>query len=936
MLGPLEVRDQGKLVDLGPPRIRVMCAILLVRPGDLVAIDRFVDELWPEHPPQDARALVRSYVSRLRRALRSGASGEGRLVTRKPGYLLRVEDQELDLQRFERLVADARVAHQAGEPHTAVDLFRQAHGLWRGEPFADVPRTASVAAAVTWLTEQQLASREEWFDAALTAGQTVDVVNELTEFAAAHPLRERPAGQLMVALYRSGRQAEALEQYQRIQRVLAEEVGVDPGVELRRLHQRILNADSALTLPTTPARLAWEGNAARTPRQLPRKLPMFVGRDRELADLVALIEDDTAGPEPVIVLHGAPGVGKSALAVHAAHLSAARFPDGQVHVNLRGATPAVKPLSAAEGLRQLLRSLGTGGPDVPADVDEAAALLRTVVAGRRVLFVLDNAATTAQVRPLLPGCTVLVTSRTRLAALEGAAHLPVGPLSPAAAYAMLDGLVSDVRPAAEPAATRQLAELCGHLPLGLHIAAARLNARSSWAVRDLVHRLADERDRLAELAAGDIALRSSLAVSHTALQDSDNPTDRRAARALCLLGLLPVTVVDLDLAAAVLDVPPSEADQIIERLLDAHLVTETVPSRFHMHDLTRLFARDLGADGIPREEQRAVLTRLLSHYLATIGRANTLVYPHRTHHPVPEVMTPPKPLDSREEALRWLDEQQRNMITVVQQAWLGPVEHVRLGIGLALTLHWHLLSGANDMQDTISLQQEVIKAAEHLGDRCSQAYAHGNLAGNLRHVGQLERACAHSSAELTICREIGDRFGEQRALGNLGHTYLARRRPDQAIEFLQQQLTLAREIDAPIGQAFALVNLGKAHHQLGRSADAINMIETALDWYEKSGDHYRQCDAHEILARIHLDLGQYDHAIELMTRGVDHAAQIAYRFGEIWALTILAQAHRLSGDTEKARHYAKRAVMASSNLHGTQARADALNEYAQLSSGARR
>jgi DNA-binding SARP family transcriptional activator/tetratricopeptide (TPR) repeat protein len=914
VLGPLEVRDQGMIVDLGPPRVRATCGILLVRPGNLVTIDQFVDELWPEQPPPDARALVRGYVSRLRRALGSNAD---RVVTRKPGYLLLVEGQELDLHRFERLVADAR---SADDPRRAVELFRQALGLWRGEPFADVPRTASIAAATTRLTEQRLTTREECFDAALAAGQHADVVTELTEFVRANPLRERAAGQLMLAMYRCGRQAEALEQYQRTRRALAEQAGVDPGAELRQLHQRILTADPTLSPPAaTPA---------RTPRQLPRDLPTFVGRERELGVLADLLD---AGAGPVIVLHGAPGVGKSALAVHAAHFSAAWFPDGQLHVNLRGATPAVRPLSAAEALHQLLRSLGVAGTDIPAGIDEAAALLRTVVAGQRLLLVLDNAATAAQVRPLLPGCAVLITSRTRLAALEGITHLRVGPLTPDAAYAMLDGLISDVRPAAEPDATYRLAELCGHLPLGLHVAAARLNARSSWAVRDLVDRLTDERNRLTELAAGDVALRSSLAVSHTALHDSDNPTDQRAARALCLFGLLPVTDIDLDLAAAVLGTSPAEADRIMERLLDAHLVEETVPGRFHLHDLTRLFAHELGAGTVPPDERCVAISRLLGHYLATTCLANTLAYPHRAHHPVPEVSTPPKRLDRHEEALRWLDAQCHNMIAVIQQAWHGPVEHARLGVGLALALHWYLHSGGNDLTDTIGFHEDVVRAAERLGDRRSQAYAHGNLAVNLRHIGRLDEACAHTSAELGICREIGDRFGEQRALGNLGHTLLAVQRPEEAIGYLEQQLALARDIDAPLGQAFALVNLGKAHHQLGRSDEAVRMIETGLAWYEKTGDEYRQCDVHEVLARIHIDLGRHDEAIALMTRGLEHARRIDYRFGEIWALTTLAQAHRLSGEMDKALCYAERAVAASDNLHGTQARSDALAEYARLS-----
>jgi DNA-binding SARP family transcriptional activator/tetratricopeptide (TPR) repeat protein len=916
VLGELELRVDGGQVPVGHARQRSVLAVLAVEANGVVSVDSLIDRVWGNTAPVRVRSALWSYLSHLRRVIDSA----GATITRRgSGYALTIDRDAVDVHRFRRLVAQARTDQDSEH---ALTLVEDALGLWRGDPLGGLD-TAWAQGVRERLRLEREAAEADRIDWALASGRHQDLLPELTARDSAGHLDERAAGQLMLALYRAGRQADALQCYQRIRHRLVNELGADPGPALQELHGRILAADPALLLPRSRAATT----VARIPRQLPRDLPTFVGREHELADLVALLEEDTAG---VIVLHGGPGAGKSALATRAAHRAAARFPDGQLHVNLRGATPGVQPLSPVEALHQLLRALAVDGGDIPAGADEAAALLRTVVAGRRLLIVLDNAATAAQVRPLLAGCTLLVTSRIRLTALEGATHLRVGPLNPGEARLMLDVLLPAVKTSKEPEETGRLAELCGHLPLGLHVAAARLNARPSWAVRDLVDRLTDERHRLTELAAGDVALRSSLAVSHTALHDSDNPTDRRAAHALCLFGLLPTTEIDLDLAAAVLGVPPAEADRTVERLLDAHLVEETAPGRFHMHDLTRLFADELGAATIPPDEQTRALTRLLSHYVATARLANTLVYPHRTHHPAPDVATPPVPLASAEEALRWLDDQHHNMITTAQRACLGPVEHARLGVGLALALHWYQSSGSGDLPETLSLQENVVIAAERLGDRRSQAYAHGNLAGKLRHLNRLDEACEHSAAELAICREIGDRFGEQRALGNLGYTNLAQHLPEQAIDHLQRQLDLARDIDAPIGQAFALVNLGKAHHQLGRSEQAIELIEKGLAWYEKTGDHYRQCDAHEVLARIHIDLGQHDRAIALTTRGLDHARQIGYRYGEVWALTTLAQAHRLSGDTDEARHFAEQAVTASNNFHGTQARTDALTERALL------
>ncbi|WP_318306697.1 AfsR/SARP family transcriptional regulator [Amycolatopsis solani] len=588
MLGPLEVRDRGAVVAVGPPRIRAVCAILLVRPGDLVPVEQFVDELWPHRPPPDARALVRGYVSRLRRALRSGPSGADRVVTRKPGYLLRVEEEELDLHRFDRLVTAARTATRGGEPGRGAELFRCGHRLWRGEPFADVPRTGAVDAAATWLTEWRRGTLEERFEAALVAGRDADVRTELAEFVAANPLRERPAGQLMLALYRCGRRADALSHYRRIHRALADELGVEPGAELRELHRRILDGDPCLRATVTAS--------ARAPRQLPRDTGTLVGRDAELAALRATLQ----ARGPVVVVHGAPGAGKSALAVRAARRLAAAFPDGQLYVDLAG--PA--PLPVEEALHRLLRGLGVA--QVPPDPGEAVALFRTVAADRRLLVLLDNAVTAAQVRPLLPGgpgSAVLVTSRSRLAALDGATQQPLGGLSPDAAVAMLADLVAGNRVPVDPRAARSVAALCDHLPLALRAAAARLNARPGWTVRCLLSRLGDERHRLTELTVGDLGPRASYRAGYAVLSGSDDPADRAAARALCVFGSLPAAELDLDDAAAALGLSPAGTERVVERLLDAHWVEERTPGRFTVPGLVRLFAREQGRAVLPPGER---------------------------------------------------------------------------------------------------------------------------------------------------------------------------------------------------------------------------------------------------------------------------------------------------------------------------------------------
>ncbi|MFL6118476.1 BTAD domain-containing putative transcriptional regulator [Actinophytocola sp.] len=932
VLGDVEAWVDGRQVDPGHARQRAVLVALLVDVGRAVPTGVLAERVWGERLPARADRSLASYVSRLRQVL-AGAEDVG-IERRLAGYVVTTAPESVDLFVSRRLLAQAR---SVGADDAAAELFAQGLNLWRGEAFGGLD-TPWINATRLALNQERLAAELDRTDVELRLGRHKELLARVLAQVSAYPLDERCASQLMTVLYRCGRQAEALECYQQIRLRLAEQLGVDPGQPLQQLHQRILNADPTLII-STPAPdtgvAAGHATGTRTHRQLPRDLNTFVGRDQEVATLTGLLTTEpTSAAGPVVVIHGAPGVGKSALAVRAAHLVMPRFPDGQLHVNLRGATPGMRPLSAVEAVHHLLRTLGVANTEIPSGVEEAAARLRTVVAGRRLLIMLDNAASTGQVRPLLPGgpdTAVLITSRSRLAALEGATHLVLGPLTPDEARMMLASLLPDIRPV-EFEATYRLAELCDHLPLGLHVAAARLNARPSWRVHDMVDRLANERHRLTELAADDIALRSSLAVSHTALHDSANHIDRKAARALCLFGLLPSTDTDSDLAAAVLDTTPAEADLITERLLDAHLMEEPKPGRLHMHDLTRLFAHELGTRTLAPAERHMLIIRVLSYYIATTCRANALVYPHRAHHPAPEVTAPPKPLANHDEALQWLDEQHHNMVAVVLQAWQGPAEEVRLGVGLALALHWYrfLHSGVSDLPDTISFLDSVVAAAERLGHSVALAHAHGNLAMHLSQIGQLDQARAHLLEELAICQEIRDRFGEQRALGNLGHTHLAQRQPEQAIAYLQQQLDLARDIGVPLGQAFALVNLGKANHQLGNSGEAITMVEKGLSWYNKTGDHYRQCDAHEILAKIHVDRGNYEQAITIMTRGLDLARRHTYRYGEIWALTTLARAHRLHGEPDRARYYAEQAVRLSQDLHGTQVRADAFDEYARL------
>ena len=721
VLGPLSVAAcTGEPLDVSRPKLRTLLAVLLADANATVHSEALIDSLWGSNPPRSARENLKTYVWALRRALSPADLAGAPISTSPHGYAVRVQPECLDLLTFARYVSDGAQARRSGDLARAVKHYEGALLLWRGSAFEDVCYTSNVlAVAAQRLNDQRLSVVEELIDIRLESGRHIEVIGELQDCTAQHPLRERLWERLMLALYRSGRQSDALAAYQRLRKHLIEEVGVEPGPAVRTLHQRILAADPALIAPSAdsagaPPAPAPPFRASATPRQLPLDVPTFVGRDAELAEITRLLPADDADKLcRIVILHGAPGVGKSALAVRAANLLSARFPDGQLYLNLRGATPGVLPLRPADGLGRLLRTLGIPAADVPQDLDESSALFRTMLADRRMLIVLDNAATAAQLRPLLPGSArtgVMVTSRASLAAVDGAVHLPLGPLSPQSSRAMLEELIGADRAAADAEATRRLAELCDRLPLGLHVAASRLQTRSTWTVQDMVDRLTDERRRLIELAAGDLAVRSSLSISLTLLQRSDDPDDRAAAHALCLLGLLRVAEIDVDLAAALFDASLAHAERTIERLADAHLVEAVQPGHYHLHDLVRLFANEAAATAVPAPERAAALTRGLSYYLATARQATRLLYPHRAPYHAPDAGVSLKQFAGPADARRWLERERANIRTVVGQALAGQAEHTRLGVGLSLALHWFFCQACYP-HDTVELNEKAIPVA---------------------------------------------------------------------------------------------------------------------------------------------------------------------------------------------------------------------------------
>lgn len=558
ILGPLEVFDDEQNLALGTPRTKALLAVLLTAPGQLFSIDRLIDELWPEEPPEDARALVHSYISRLRSALGAAA---GRLVTRKPGYLVQVGEQELDVHRYRQLVAEAQAART---PEDRVALLRLAEKCWQGPPFADVPRTPAIIGVAARLTELRLATLEEQFDAALAA--EYDVVAELTELVATHPLRERFVAQLVLALHQAGRTAEALSVHQRTADRLREELGIDPGPALRKAHLAIIAA---------PARVSQDR------RQRSDELPLLFGRD----DALAIGREVLASASPRLAVTGLGGIGKTAFARWLAHESRDLFPDG-VLMTRCGSAPVEEAV-----LTRLLGGLGSAvdGP-LPANPIERGELFWELVGARRVLIVLDGVPNESHVRPLLPvapGCGLVVTSRRRLAGLESLWPLPLDVLPADAAMSLLRtaaGISEIDRHAAS------IVEMCGGLPLAIRMAGARLRTRPNWCADDLARRLADPAGRLDWLRLGDLGVRTSLLESVSGLTG-----DQR--RLLCRLGLLDTGEFDGCVSATLLDRDLGDAERVLDDLVEAHLVEPAghgvTGPRYRMHELIGLVAAEL-------------------------------------------------------------------------------------------------------------------------------------------------------------------------------------------------------------------------------------------------------------------------------------------------------------------------------------------------------
>jgi DNA-binding SARP family transcriptional activator/Flp pilus assembly protein TadD len=962
LLGPLMVRCGGTAVTVPPGKQRAILAVLLLNSGRVVRLDELAEALWAAGPPPSGPVAVQNYVMRLRKTL--GEAGRERIITQPPGYLIHVAADELDVSRFEFLLGAARAAARDCSWDQAALQSRGALALWRGEPLADVDCQQLAAREAPRLAEVRLQALETRIDADLHLGRHAEVIAELRQLAGEHPLRERLHGDLMLALYRDGRQAEALAAYADARRVLAGELGTEPGAGLRKLQQQILTADPGLDVPTSAQSVTVNAVPA-VPRELPAGVSNFTGRSDELKALTRLLDQSDgngAGTVVISAIGGTAGVGKTALAVHWAHDVVDRFPDGQLYVNLRGYDPA-QPVSAGDALAGFLRSLGVPGQDIPPEQAGRAARYRSLLAGKRMLVVLDNAGSADQVRPLLPGspaCTVLVTSRDALAGLvarDGAMRLDLDVLPPQDAVAVLRALIG-ARVDDEPAAAAELAEQCCRLPLALRVAAELAAARPAVPLAGLTAELADLQTRLDLLDAGGdpgTQVRAVFSWSYRHLHAAD-------ARAFQLFGLHPGPDLEPYAAAALAGATVPQARRALDVLARAHLIQLAGPGRHGMHDLLRGYARELAATVDGGQEQHAALTRLFDHYLHTAATAMDTLYPAECHlRPrIPRPATPVPPLAGPAAAREWLDAERATLVAAAGHAaahdWPGHA--IRLAATLssylckgghlseALFVFGHALGAARRTGDHAAeaiiltqfgdvdwrqsrLQQAVGHYGQALalfraaGHRTGEALALGGMGLSETGLGRCEQADRHQQEAVAIYRDIGDRFGEARALGNLGWVRQRQGRYQEAAGSHQQSLDLSREIGDREGEAIATARLGAVDLRLGRYQHAAGYLEQALALSHEMGNKGGEAEIRHWLGRAYLELGRHEQAAGNFKQALAVFREIGDPALEADALNGLGDVLFRAGDADKARAHHATALQIATEIGVPQQQAHA-------------
>ncbi|MEU7900458.1 BTAD domain-containing putative transcriptional regulator [Nonomuraea sp. NPDC049152] len=872
LLGPVRAWRGDQELDLGSPQQRLVLAMLLLAGGRAVGNDQLVDAVWGKEQPRTALSTLRTYISRLRRVL-----GDGVVFSIGDGYAL--HGGLRDVSEVERLHSEMRYA--------------EALALWQGEPLAGLEGFYAQAQRVR-LAERQLTVLERRLDQDLGNGRHAEVISELTALCASHPTRERLRALLMLALYRSGRQAEAIGVYIDTRELLADELGVDPSRELTELYQQIISADPGLGRTIRPA--AHTAVPKHTPRQLPADVADFTGREREVEGIAAALRAGETSALVVSAVAGVGGVGKTTLAVHVAHQLTGDYPDGQLFVDLRGA--GAKPVEPTTVLGSFLRALGQD--DLPEELAERAALYRSVLADRRILVVLDNASDVGQVRPLLPGsprCGVLVTSRARLTGLTGARQVDLEVLGPIEALELFTRIVGEHRVAPERGAALDLVAACGFLPLAIRIAAARLAARPNWSVATMRDRLSDERRRLAELRAGDLAIEATFSLGYEQL-------DAAHSRAFRLLAVPDAAGVSLHAAVALLDLPEKEAEAVCEDLVDVSMLESPSPGRYRFHDLLKIYARSRSED---HEVQRSALGRLLDFYLASIASAFRQLYPGDRRPAKVRTRLAGLYFADATAAVEWADQEEQSLLGCIEQAARTTGTPVHQVVQL-LDMAADALGYESDPARYEQLGDLVVSAAVESAERALEAQA--RCLRGLTRVSRshLDAATEDGLASRELSLQQGDLDTYAESLNLLALSAMSRRQMTEAVDWYFQAVEVWRSLDDKADLALGLGNLARALIDLGRVSEAIAAAQEAEQISLGLGDGRPDPSAAYQLGIVLREAGYPGEALVKLEIALAEYRRLKQRTWEGAVLFRIAETHLASSASERALDYAEDAL----------------------------
>ncbi|GAA3495618.1 BTAD domain-containing putative transcriptional regulator [Streptomyces prasinosporus] len=908
LLGPLDVRAGDVQVPLGGPRHRTVLTLLLLSPGHVVPVDSLIEAVWNERPPATARTQVAICIAALRKAFKKAGCPEEIIVTAHPGYLLRLGRHTLDTVEFADLVAEAEAAVRDERPADASRAYTEALRLWRGRPLDGVTGHR-VEDEARRLEELRLDTFENATAVRLRLGEHQRVLPDLAAMVRSHPLRERARHQLITAQYRSGRRAEALETFQEGRRSLVEELGIEPGPALTELYHAILQDEPSLSVrerdggPVTPPKPVGD------PLELPPDVPGLTGRKEELAQLGELLATDGTARGPATgLITGVAGVGKTSLAVHWAHSVADRFPDGQLFADLHGYDEQVEPTTADEVLSRFLRSLSVPTGQIPVEPEERAALYRSLLADRRVLIVLDNVRSYAQVRPLLPsggGCCVLVTGREQipeLVAWPPQAWVRLGLLSPYEAVELLGRIVGEERVAAEPGAAATLAELCDLLPLALRIAGARLASRPHWTVARLVRRLSDERLRLDELSQGESQVRASFAVTYRGLAE-------QTARLYRRLGLLDVPDFSAWVAAPLLDTDLHTGEHLVEELVDAQFLDVIGPdaaghTRYRFQNLLRLFARELAEEEESAEERRAVLDRVFRAYLFLASEAHRRSYggdfsiihgtvaPHRLPRELTDALLA-RPLD-------WLEAERPSLTAVVGRAAAAGLDELAWDLTLCVLVLFETRNYLDDWRECAERSLAAARAAGNARGEAAMLHALGALEMRLR---DFTAAYELFTRALRLHEQAGEEHGRALVLRNMAMIDEMRGEPETAMRHSTAALEVFRAVGDRSSEAHVLNNMAQIRLDQDDVDEAQRLSEESVRvsaGIGEGGARSLALGTHR-LARVHLARREYDLAEEALLRVIHIVRGQLDMLGLAHGLLALGEARMGAGRWRQAR-----------------------------------